>query len=493
MRLSFLFLALATASACLCQTPCDVSLIITPPNCPGDSDGVITVVPGTPSLYSYVWYYDPGLQGPVAPGLPAGEYTVVVTDTNGCYSVLDTTVQDPVLDPLGTLTISYITCEGLDDGVLTLEVEPGPYTWFWVDDPTITETVRDSLAPGGYLVEIDGGPCPFFLYADMGPPQIYIAGDTTYCLSDPPVLTAYGSYGFQPETYLWTTGDTTAWFTLEPGTTGTIGVTAVNAAGCTVSDQANFTLLPGPTATFAAPDSLCIHSPGTAGVQQTNADSIVWHWGSDGFSNAFFPTVIFDEPGWQPISLQGFDSLGCGNVPVLDSVYVRPRFPAVFTAEQVPCTPTVDLHFESLADSCALFVGDQLVMGSCNGFHNLDLERYGNYDLTFYSTRPDHCDDTSTVHLEVRTVPVAFLPNAFTPNGDDINDTWPGPLDIPDLDYQVHVFDRWGAFIWGTDNTGEKWNGSNLPMGVYVYTMRMRDPCNPREEITKNGAITLFR
>jgi gliding motility-associated-like protein len=123
----------------------------------------------------------------------------------------------------------------------------------------------------------------------------------------------------------------------------------------------------------------------------------------------------------------------------------------------------------------------------------VDLAHYGDYPLTFYSTRPDHCDDTAMVQLEVRTAPVAFLPNAFTPNNDNINDTWPGELDIPGLGYEVHVFDRWGHSVWSTTDTAAKWDGANLPMGVYVYTMTMQDPCNPTDEVSKNGFITLFR
>lgn len=58
----------------------------------------------------------------------------------------------------------------------------------------------------------------------------------------------------------------------------------------------------------------------------SNADSLVWHWGSNGFSNEPYPTITFDEPEWQPVTLQGYDLFGCGSAPIPDSVYVRPRF-----------------------------------------------------------------------------------------------------------------------------------------------------------------------
>ena len=476
------------------QFPCNISITVTSPTCPDDEDGSITVVPNTPGQYFFIWSHDGTLQDGNATGLPVGPYTVQVFDTTGCYSEIDTVVMPPILPPLGTITTTDISCAGMDDGSITFTVEPGPYTWQWIDDPTITATTRADLGPGQYAVIINGGICPSVAFAELGDPAVTIGGESTYCPADPPDLSADLWWGFQPDVYIWSTGDTTSSFTATIGTVGLVEVTATDtSSGCTASGELFLIMLTPPNVTFSAPDSLCLRSPGTAIMLSSNADSLVWHWGNDGFSNDPYPTITFNEPEWQPITLQGFDLLGCGSAPIPDSVYVRPRFPAVFFAEQVPCTPGIEVEFSSDADSCAFFVGDRLVLNQCRGFANVDLERYAEYDFTFYSTRPDRCDDTASVHIDVRTVPTAFIPNSFTPNGDNINDTWPGPLDIPDLDYQVQVFNRWGEQIWGTIDTEEKWDGDNLPMGVYVYQMKMRDPCNPTVEVDRRGFVTLFR
>lgn len=494
MRIPLLTLFLGAFLLAQAQLPCNVALNITPPTCPDSFDGVLTVVTNTPGQYTYFWSQDGTLQGPTATGLPVGGYTVIVTDTTGCVSVIDTVILPSIVPPLGTLTATDITCAGLDDGIVTLNLDAGPYNFQWADDPNLTDFTRTGLGPGIYSVLITGGLCPSVLSVELGDPGINITGETVYCPSFPPLLTAENVFGFQPDVYLWSTGDTTASFTVVVGTEGNVDVTAVDTtSGCAVNASIFLTLLPPPTASFAAPDSICLRSPGTGILLATNADSLVWRWGANGFSNDNFPTIVFDEPLWQPISLQAFDALGCGNEPVMDSVYVRPRFPADFTVEQVPCTPGIEVKFASSSDSCAFFVGDRLVLGQCRGTYQVDLERYNEYDVTFYSTRPDHCDDTSTVHIDVRTVPTAFLPNAFTPDGDNINDTWPGHLDIPDLDYEVNIFDRWGKLLWNAIDPEQKWDGSNLPVGVYVYVMRMRDPCNPTAEMTRKGFVTLVR
>lgn len=488
-------LSLTLARAVHGQVPCDVSVQVVPPTCPDGSDGSITVVPNTPGQYTYVWAHDPGLNGPAATGLSVGPYSVTVFDTTGCFSQIDTVVAPPNLPPMGTLTTTNISCAGANDGSVTLTLN-GPYTFEWLDAPNLTDLTRTGLGPGVYEVNIYGGPCPSWIYANLGDPtiQISVGGNLAYCPSDPPVLTAEGQWGFSPDVYAWSTGDSTASFQVPVGTAGPIDLVAIDTTiGCTNTASVTLSLLTPPTSTFHVPDTLCLRTWDTAILLSSNADSLAWHWGADGFSNDSFPTILFDEPFWQPISLQSFDADGCGDEGVRDSVYVRPRLPATFTAEQVPCTPRVALHFESTSDSCAFFVGDRLVLNQCSGFNEVDLERYGEYDFTFYSTQPDQCDDTATVRIDVRTAPTAFLPNAFTPNGDDINDRWPGPLDIPDLKYQVEIFDRWGHFVWSTTDTAETWDGGGLPMGVYIYRMTMLDPCNETDELKRDGFITLFR
>ncbi|MCB0764098.1 MAG: gliding motility-associated C-terminal domain-containing protein, partial [Flavobacteriales bacterium] len=101
--------------------------------------------------------------------------------------------------------------------------------------------------------------------------------------------------------------------------------------------------------------------------------------------------------------------------------------------------------------------------------------------------------DTSAVRLDVRTEPTLFLPTAFTPDGDGVNDVWPGPVEIPDAGFEIQVFARSGERLWSTTDTQAKWDGASLPIGVYPYTMRMRDPCKPTDEVARNGFVTIVR
>jgi gliding motility-associated-like protein len=66
----------------------------------------------------------------------------------------------------------------------------------------------------------------------------------------------------------------------------------------------------------------------------------------------------------------------------------------------------------------------------------------------------------SSVSNEIELIqkPILYVPNAFTPNSDDRNDKW---LAVPVFvkDYHMHVYNRWGEYIWHADKKHELWDG----------------------------------
>ncbi len=88
-----------------------------------------------------------------------------------------------------------------------------------------------------------------------------------------------------------------------------------------------------------------------------------------------------------------------------------------------------------------------------------------------------------------------YLPNAFTPNDDGINDEF-NPITICTLEqYKLSIFDRWGELIFKTSNQSDKWDGnyknSACPDGAYVYLIAYKFPTLPTKNVY--GTITLLR
>jgi gliding motility-associated-like protein len=89
--------------------------------------------------------------------------------------------------------------------------------------------------------------------------------------------------------------------------------------------------------------------------------------------------------------------------------------------------------------------------------------------------------------------PVKFdIPNAFSPNGDEINDAFGGVGEGVEI-LEFKIFDRWGELVW--DNPTQKWdgkqNGTDMPVDVYLYTLRVKFQDGTEE--LKKGDFTLLR
>lgn len=88
-----------------------------------------------------------------------------------------------------------------------------------------------------------------------------------------------------------------------------------------------------------------------------------------------------------------------------------------------------------------------------------------------------------------------FLPGAFTPNGDGLNDRF-GPVDfIQAGGYEFSIFNRYGQIIFRTNDAGEKWDGNYkgkpAPAGMYVWIMRYQQRTYLPQTI--RGTVVLFR
>ncbi len=88
-------------------------------------------------------------------------------------------------------------------------------------------------------------------------------------------------------------------------------------------------------------------------------------------------------------------------------------------------------------------------------------------------------DENNCEHSAMRTINVleeyfSYSPNAFSPNGDGINDVF-SPI-LTDIDYgtyEINIFNRWGDIVFQTNNYDESWDGTfkgdNLPQAIYTY------------------------
>ena len=91
-----------------------------------------------------------------------------------------------------------------------------------------------------------------------------------------------------------------------------------------------------------------------------------------------------------------------------------------------------------------------------------------------------------------------FVPNAFSPNGDGINDIFK-PIHNENIEEPaLRIFNRWGILIYHSSNLSNGWNGEykgkRAPVGVYVWTISYKyHGAEDVEHAIKNGSLTLIR
>jgi gliding motility-associated-like protein len=110
------------------------------------------------------------------------------------------------------------------------------------------------------------------------------------------------------------------------------------------------------------------------------------------------------------------------------------------------------------------------------------------YTLTL--TGAGNCTVSDNVLVKVLLAPV--VPNAFSPNGDGINDTWKIQYLESYPGATIDIFNRYGQKIFSSTGYNTEWdgkfNGSPLPIGTYYYII---NPKNGRSII--NGSVTIIK
>jgi gliding motility-associated-like protein len=108
------------------------------------------------------------------------------------------------------------------------------------------------------------------------------------------------------------------------------------------------------------------------------------------------------------------------------------------------------------------------------------------------------CQDTARAFIDVLPLTTWFMPNAFTPNNDGLNDFFLGKGDLLGIsDFQLQVWDRWGSLVYQTNDPDAGWNGRKnnagrlAPDGVYVWHVSFTGPRGVPNEY--RGFVSLMR
>ncbi len=144
-------------------------------------------------------------------------------------------------------------------------------------------------------------------------------------------------------------------------------------------------------------------------------------------------------------------------------------------------------------------VADLFSTTDLNTVFTFDNKEPDMYEVCLTAYNYNECSDTICQTVVIDDVLFTYIPNAFTPDGDDVNDVWWPSANIPvRTNYELLVFDRWGQVVFNTTDPYTPWEGSYqnggevLKSDVYAYRLLYGiGDTEARKEVV--GYVTLMK
>ncbi len=391
-------------------------------SCNGGSNGALNVnlTNAQPPL---IYQWSTGASTPGINSLPAGVYTVTVTDATGCSVVVSATIGEPANLVVGISTTPE-SAIGANDASATATPTGGtaPYTFAWSNSGN-TATIT-GLAPGTYTVTVTDlfgctrtqsaiiNALSCNLTTNISVQNINCNGQATGTAS---VSTVGGT---SPFTYTWNTGGTTN--SISGLLAGTYFVTVMDAQGCIVLD----------TATMTQPEPLVATEQTINNVTCTNEQSgsvvLLVTGGGTAPYQFTYPSVNQPQLGVGLYSITVTNSNGCTTLANFSIVAIDTVAPTVTCPQSIAkCDAGALTNFPlpTVQDNC-LPIG--LLYALLEGFPSGSYFPPGTTLQVFRVT--DAAGNTNTCSFTITTYP---LPDVlFVSQVNDINNTGVGSIDI---------------------------------------------------------------
>ena len=237
--------------------------------------------------------------------------------------------------------------------------------------------------------------------------------------------------------------------------------------------------------------------------QSVNATSFVWGFGDGTTSTQANPTKVYSNEGTYTIFLAVKDDFcNTWDTAYTTVTFKRPAGSIDFEARYEPCTDGTTVELIPFASGYQIYrwnFGDGDTSRMAVTTHT--YQNPGTYTITLV-TKDTICNVTRSTTREVtisnyKEIEELF-PNVFTPNNDDLNETWQlaNSLDASQFEsLKVEVYNRWGQLVFSSNDAGFSWDGTfegkNLADAVYFWLAWYTDICG--NENAQQGVVHIIR
>jgi hypothetical protein len=298
-------------------------------------------------------------------------------------------------------------------------------------------------------------------------PNLHIGNDTLLCTRENSLKLSIPSY----DSMLWSTGSIDSF--IEISSPGSYSVNAQENE-CSSSDTINVYMIDCEVSYLG----LC-QGDTTFCQYSIDADSALHRFerGSGDESNKNFHAYDLEGTFYPQCTL--FKNELSKVVSDTLTIYNRPK--AYLGQDTIVCNP---IYLKNLVRSTDVvqttwnhsFIGDSLKVLE-SGLFTVSVSHHGCVaeDTIFVSL--EHCNCT------------LFIPNAFTPNGNYLNEVFK-PISDCDIEYSMEIYNRWGEKIFQTE-ASEAWNTNGFQDGIYLWQMKVKFENNTIER--RYGTVRVLR
>ena len=472
------------------------TLLASPGICPSTDQVTVTVNPNfTTNLTQTICNggsYQFGNQTLTA----SGSYIDSLQTINGCDSIvnLDLIISAPPILP--NLDTSF--CSG---GIATLN--PGnsaTYSWISQQFPNLPNgliTISPNQTTSLTLNAVNQFGCTSSSIVTVtvfpNPIVNLLSNSTVLCEGEQLTLTASGA-----TTYLWQgvglNNSLTANQSIFPTTTQNYEVFGSTLNGCIDSAEVLVVVNPKPNLIITANQDICVGESVVLSV--SGADTYNWTPTGSGTNNSYSPiqTTVYQVIG---VSLNG-----CKDT-VQTVVTVHPNPIATISANPLFLTsdaPLVTFTNSSVGHSNSVWdFGDGIILNDNSGSieHTYPFSQ-GSYLVKLKVTNQFGCTDSTTVIIKIKGDVIFYIPNSFTPDGDEFNNMFT-PIFTSGFDpdnFKMDIYNRWGELIFETFDARKGWDGyldfKKCPIGTYSYSIQYKLPETDEYRVV-NGHVNLIR
>lgn len=430
-----------------------------------------------------------GIFDPATAGV--GSHQIIYTISGSCGTGADTTtivvtpLPDPTITPVGnqcasgaSITLSAVTPGGTWSGTGITNPSTGTF------DPA-------TAGIGNHLITYSiSSPCfaqDTVIITVTSQLNATITDVGPFCTASPAITMNAADPGG-----VWSgTGITNSSAgTFDPATAGpgTHVITYTISGLCGSADTTSIVVLASPVISIVA-DTTEGCEPTTVnftGVTDQPGGSCYWEFGDGNTSTNCNPSEEYLYAGSYSVTFTYANTIGCSSTVMQSNmINIHSQPVAAFTATPQPTTivnPTVTLTDQStgIIDTYSWDIGGFVNYSTPNVVYT--FADTGAYNVTLIVTNNFGCADTAYSTVLIDQILVFYAPNAFTPNGNGLNDVFNVKGDGIDPDaFQMRIFDRWGDLLFHTTNLYEGWNGAINNTGniveqdVYIWKVDCKD------------------